>query len=98
MNESLQALLAPAKLGSRSEVLDHRPSLVPAASGIYAWYFQNIPKCVPTEGCHRHDGPVLLYVGIAPSRISTRSNLRRRIRNHSGGTARVSTLRFSLGG
>ena len=56
-----QGLLAPASLHTRSEVLA-RPSVVPAAPGVYAWYFDEIPRGVPTDGCHNFGGHTLQLV------------------------------------
>ncbi|MAE10304.1 MAG: hypothetical protein CL876_00015 [Dehalococcoidales bacterium] len=50
---------------SRDEVLI-RPCPIPAGSGVYGWYFREIPPQVPTEGCVQEDELTLLYVGIAP--------------------------------
>jgi hypothetical protein len=95
-------LLAPSRLWGRAEVLQ-RPSAVPAAPGVYAWYFTAVPPSVPLEGCHRVDGAVLLYVGISPKRPpvdgspGSHQTLRNRIRNHYRGNAAGSTLRLTLG-
>jgi len=56
------ALLSPQKLWSRKEVLSS-PSIVPAAPGVYAWYFKRAPANAPTEDCPTFEGKVLLYVG-----------------------------------
>src|SRR3982750_4095219 len=61
-----ESLLSPAHLYSRGEVLA-RPSPVPKAPGVYAWFFREIPPGFPTDNCVRHDGKTLLYVGISPS-------------------------------
>jgi len=45
-------LIPPDRLFSRAEVLQ-RPSPVPRAFGLYAWYFQEVPMFVPTDGCSR---------------------------------------------
>jgi GIY-YIG catalytic domain-containing protein len=102
MKRVLHALLRPARLWSREEVLS-RPSPVPAAPGIYGWYFRDIPPRVPTDDCVDLDGMKLLYIGISPNgppkhrgKPSTQ-NLRRRIRTHYRGDASRSTLRLSLG-
>lgn len=69
---------------------------MPAAAGVYGWYFREMPPGVPTRGCVRHDGLTLLYVGISPSRPRSGGTLRQRIRTHyrPGG---ASTLRRNLG-
>jgi hypothetical protein len=73
------------------------PSPVPRVSGLYAWYFREVPPGVPVNDCVVRDGLTLLYVGIAPSRIGSKSTLRRRIRQHYRSNAAGSTLRLTLG-
>ena len=96
------ALLAPARLWTRAEVLT-RPSPVPAEPGVYAWYFTTVPPGVPTEGCRSVDGAVLLYAGISPKRppangsAPSAQTLRNRVRYHFRGNAAGSTLRLTLG-
>src|SRR4051812_39622174 len=97
-----EALLAPAALLSRAEILA-RPCPLPALPGVYAWYFDEPPPGVPLSGCYRVLGRVLLYVGIAPkatvgatTRPSQRT-LRHRLRDHFCGNAEGSTLRLTLG-
>ncbi|MFG1711241.1 GIY-YIG nuclease family protein [Nonomuraea sp. M3C6] len=85
-------LLEPVKLWKATEVLT-RPSPVPAAAGIYGWYFAQPPH--PSLPADR-----LLYVGIAPRRMANRAskqNLRSRVRYHFRGNAEGSTLRLTLG-
>jgi hypothetical protein len=95
-------ILEPARLWSRAEVLAS-PSPVPREPGVYAWYFREIPPCVPTADCHRCGDLTLLYVGIAPkappmngARPSSQ-RLSDRIRYHYRGNAEGSTLRLTLG-
>ena len=64
-------LLTPARLFTRAEVLG-RPSPVPAAAGVYAWYFDDVPDRVPVDGCRTADGHTLLYVGISPKAAQRR--------------------------
>jgi len=93
----VEELTVQPPLYSRAELLD-RDSPLPSAPGLYAWFFEQAPRSVPTEECFRRDGATLLYVGIAPSRPTTKkSNLRSRIRQHLRGNASSSTLRLSLG-
>lgn len=96
--ESLK-LTEPSRLFTGDEVLG-RPSVVPAESGVYAWYFSVAPPAVPTQGCIRVEGSILLYVGISPrtftNKVSTQ-NLRSRLRYHYRGNAEGSTLRLTLG-
>lgn len=98
----MSRLLAPERLFTRAEVLA-RPSPVPAAAGVYAWYFDEVPDQVPVDGCRSADGHTLLYVGISPKRPSgdglklSRQTLRTRVRYHYRGNAYGSTLRLTLG-
>jgi hypothetical protein len=90
--EVIRALQHPARLRTRAEVLD-RPSPVPAVAGIYGWHFVTPPA-------EQLDANRLLYVGIAPRRMSSRTSsqsLRTRIRYHVRGNAEGSTLRLTLG-
>lgn len=97
-------LLCPANLFSRDEVLS-KPSPVPKAPGVYAWYFHAIPPRVPTSGCIASEFKTLLYVGISPSAPpengkgrSTQSLWHRvRYHYHYHGNAEGSTLRLTLG-
>ena len=95
-------LTRPEALLGRAEVLAS-PSPVPAAGGLYAWWFRGIPRGVETAGCERKDGLTLLYVGISPKeppangRAPSRSTLRQRLRTHYSGNAAGSTLRLTLG-
>jgi hypothetical protein len=95
-------LLRPARLWTREEVLA-RPSPVPAAAGIYTWYFTSLPLAVDTGGCVEVDGWRLLYVGISPKpppangTPASRQQLRSRLRQHYAGNAAGSTLRLTLG-
>ena len=89
----------PNELCSRSDVLSRRSS-VPAKNGLYAWYFSDVPKTVPTEGCLMVDGKKLLYIGVAPERAgksSSRQSLMRHIQHHYKGDAERSPLRRTLG-
>jgi hypothetical protein len=95
------ALLEPPHLYSRSDVLS-KPSPVPNAAGVYAWYFDEPPPQVPTAGTHRSGGHFLLYVGIAPRKPASsgevsKRTLRDRLRQHYALNAYGSTLRLTLG-
>jgi hypothetical protein len=96
------ALLNPARLWTRAEVLDS-PGPVPCSPGIYAWYFRKVPPGVPVDGCLTCEGLTLLYVGIAPKhppangRPGSSQTLRHSIRCHFRGNAEGSTLRLTLG-
>lgn len=95
-------LIHPTHLFSAPEVLD-KPPPVPKSPGVYAWYFDEVPPRVPTEGCHQVRGHTLLYVGIAPKapptsgKKASSTNLHQRIRYHLSGNAYGSTLRLTLG-
>jgi hypothetical protein len=95
-------LLRPERLYSRAEVLT-RPSAIPKTSGVYAWYFREIPDGVPVDGCIGHEDLTLLYTGIAPKPpprnggVPSRQTLCHRIRYHFRGNAAGSTLRLTLG-
>ena len=95
-------LLSPPHLFTAAEVLT-KPSPVPKVSGVYAWYFDEIPPGVPTDDCHTIEDWTLLYVGIAPKappangRPPSKTNLYQRVRYHLMGNAEGSTLRLTLG-
>jgi hypothetical protein len=94
-------VLKPQRVWSRSDVL--ATAAVPAAPGVYGWYFKEVPPGVPTAGCVTHGDRTLLYVGISPKRPPfnggkpSSQNLRTRIRYHYRGNAEGSTLRLTLG-
>ncbi len=95
----MENLANPLRLYTRTDVL-LRPCPVPAMSGGYAWFFKEIPRDVPLNGCIDVDNMVLLYVGISPDKIAkpnSKQNLRKRITNHYRGNAAGSTLRRTLG-
>jgi len=94
-------LLKPSRLWTRAEVLS-RPSPVPKAPGVYAWYFRAL-DCVPSSACLSCGEFRLLYIGISPSappmngKLPSRQSLYHRLRYHMQGNAEGSTLRLSLG-
>jgi len=94
-------LLKPARLWTRAEILS-RPSPVPKAPGVYAWYFRSL-HCVPSTACQLCGAFRLLYIGISPSappendKLPSRQSLCHRLRYHMHGNAEGSTLRLSLG-
>lgn len=97
----LDRIACPDRVWSRSEVLN-RPCPVTKESGIYAWYFRQIPPGVPSDGCVIHNGLRLLYIGISPTKRReglppSRQCLRDRVRYHYRGNADGSTLRLTLG-
>lgn len=101
-NDAAALLLRPCYLFTREEVLAN-PCPVPAEAGVYAWYFDDVPARVPTDGCVTLDHHTLLYVGISPGKPPTngrgpsRQTVRTRLRYHYRGNAYGSTLRLTLG-
>jgi hypothetical protein len=101
MNETISSLLQPEQLHEISVL--HRSSSIPRLSGIYAWYFTEIPPGVPIQECHRVLDHTLLYIGIAPKETRgttkpSRRTLHHRIyQDHIRGNAEGSTLRLTLG-
>ncbi|MGC9490551.1 MAG: GIY-YIG nuclease family protein [Thermovirgaceae bacterium] len=75
-----------------------RKRVIPDQRGVYAWFFEP-HKLGIRSGHYEHllDGKALLYVGVVPSTWYSKRTLPRRIRTHIRGTARQSTLRYSLG-
>ena len=62
-------LLVPQHLWTREEILA-KPSPVPKASGVYAWYFRKLDSIPPSLDCIGCGEFRLLYIGISPS-VST---------------------------
>jgi hypothetical protein len=91
-----QQILYPHKLWNREELLGFSSPL-PGKPGIYAWYFSSFPPEIPVHDVYSYQGLPLLYVGIAPSRPGSSSNLRKRIKQHLKSNAYGSTLRLTLG-
>jgi DNA-binding XRE family transcriptional regulator len=88
--------LTTGRMWSRAEVLSG-PSIVPDTSGIYGWYFRDLPAAELLTGCVQRHGLSLLYVGIAPKHASSASTLRKRIvENHFKARRGLSTLRLTL--
>lgn len=93
----LSQLLNPEIMtGARDIYL--RKIKLPDRRGIYAWFFEP-HKLGIRSGHYEHliDGKALLYVGVVPSVWYSKRKLPKRIRTHISGTARQSTLRYSLG-
>ncbi len=94
--------LLEAPLLSSAEV-SASPCPVPAATGVYGWWFSEIPDGVPIDGCERREDWVLLYVGISPKappgngKPPSSQTVRSRVRYHYRGNAEGSTLRLTLG-
>lgn len=97
----MNALLSQPMIGV--DEIRSRPCPIPAAPGVYGWWFDQIPAGVPTDGCIVRDGSTLLYVGISPKRPPTNGKppssqtVRSRVRYHCRGNAAGSTLRLTLG-
>ena len=66
---SIDSLTNPKVLYDRNAVLS-KPCPIPPESGVYAWYFRDIPNNVPLDKCITKDSLTLLYVGISPNKVS----------------------------
>jgi hypothetical protein len=96
MNESAHPIVEELR-GRQPVTLEaaREPSGIPAAPGFYAWWL--IDRTALPDVPLDDDPPHLLYVGIAPSRASSRATLRSRVvGNHVGGNLAASTFRRSL--
>jgi hypothetical protein len=101
MSDFSFAFRSASRLWSRNEVLA-RPSPVPKAPGVYAWYLRELPPGVPDADCVQCNSLTLLYIGIAPrppakNGIISRTTLQSRLRQHYASNASGSTLRRTLG-
>jgi hypothetical protein len=102
VSAEISAFVNQRRVYSRQQVLA-RPSPVPAAGGVYGWWFRRLPPLVDARDCRRHGDLVLLYAGISPRRPprngspSSQQTLRQRLRTHYAGNAEGSTLRTTLG-
>jgi hypothetical protein len=98
----VDAFLSPPRIWRRADVLS-RPSPVPAAPGVYGWWFDELPAAINVALCRRREDHFLLYTGISPKRPPmngrppSKSQLRQRIETHYTGNAEGSTLRKTLG-
>jgi NTP pyrophosphatase (non-canonical NTP hydrolase) len=101
-NTALAAFKNPARLVSRREFYS-KPCPVPESSGIYGWWFDQLPGAFEVERCETYHGSYLLYIGICPKQppksgqAPNKRTLRDRIREHFGLNAEGSTLRLTLG-
>lgn len=99
--DEVQASFLNAKQYTISECISHKSEL--PKSGIYGWYFakdvfKNAIVNVPYDGCVSNLDYYLMYVGIGPSRATSKKILSDRlIKNHFNGSARNSTVRKSIG-
>ena len=94
-DEALAALVRPTRWTTVNAIENDR-RVVPAAAGIYGWWFDTPPPGVPLQNAMQSDGRYWLYVGVAGGRAGSKRTLRRRITNHVRGPVRVSTLRRTL--
>ena len=70
---------------------------VPSDAGFYAWWLATDALPTVPRAPHATEPLSLLYVGIAPSRATSRATLRSRIlRQHARGNLAASTFRRSL--
>jgi hypothetical protein len=93
-----RALLSPKQFFRVDEIRE-RPSIVPAEAGVYGWWFLNELPGVPIDGTLQQGEWRLLYVGIAPSGLTSARKprtLRDRLKNHCRGPAKTSTVRRTL--
>lgn len=100
LSQGLAAILQPSSLFTPLRIINDL-RCVPSEPGVYGWWFDAVPKGIPFDRAPEFNGRRLLYVGIAPHRPSgsgkvSKSNLRRRLRQHCKGPIRTSTLRRSL--
>ncbi len=93
----LAELLDVKNLVAAADIYDRKRG-IPDQRGVYAWFFEP-HKLGIRSGHYEHllDGRALLYLGVVPSTWYSKRTLPRRIRTHVRGTARQSTLRYSLG-
>ena len=98
MDANPEAFFTNSELFS-CEQLAANQHIIPDRSGIYAWYFKEIPPgLVGIEKCYTREGLTLLYIGIVPKLPGGLRHLRHRIYgDHLTGNAYGSTLRRSLG-
>jgi hypothetical protein len=94
--DHLKALTKPNIRCSRSAVFA-KLCPVPTASGVYAWFFKEIPSITPTDGCIAHGGLTMLYAGISPKNEISSENICKRNTYYYRGNAEGSTLRLTLG-
>jgi hypothetical protein len=84
---------APMKVPTHS--VEEARAAAPEEPGFYAWWCDEdeLPHGVPLV---RHpELPLgLLYVGVAPDKDGSKSNLRKRLRQHTKGAIGSSTFRF----
>src|SRR5262249_31585844 len=85
-------LMKPSRLWTKAEVL-LKPSSVPKAPGVYAWFFRDLDAFIPSANCYAVGEFRLLYVGISPSappqngKLPSTQALFHRSRYHMNGNA-----------
>ncbi|MGA6209300.1 GIY-YIG nuclease family protein [Nocardia testacea] len=88
---------------TRAEVVLSRPNPVPAAPGVYGWWFRELPADIDISDCEVKDGLVLLYTSISPKKPPSKGrppssqHIRSRVTTHYTCNAAGSTLRLTLG-
>jgi hypothetical protein len=87
---TLNALTHPDAMHPWSDV--GTVCIPPTDTGIYGWWFSEVPPQVPIKDCVFHRGHRLLYVGIGDDR-----SLKERLSDHCHDDASRSTLRKTLG-
>ena len=89
---------AIAALTGRAQTLDIAKPHLPKTGGLYAWWIhKNALAGVPVNKHPTEQALDLLYVGIAPSGVTSKSTLRSRVvGNHMRGNIAASTLRRTL--
>ncbi len=95
-SKRFKQIFYPDKFWKREELLGF-DSPLPDKPGIYAWYFCSYPSVIPVHDVYHYQDIPLLYVGVAPSRPDSKSNLKKRIQQHFRSNAYGSTLRLTLG-
>jgi hypothetical protein len=91
----VSALVAPP---IKCELVLARRDLLPHKPGFYAWWVRRDALAEVPHTPHPHDDSIgLLYVGISPSRSSSRQTINGRVLgNHLRGNTGSSTFRFVL--
>jgi hypothetical protein len=102
MNSNFTPLISPPRIWTSREVLS-TPCPILKMSGVYAWFFKEIPPYIKVDECVKHKNLYLLYIGISPNspprngKQPSNQTIRDRIRYHYNGNAEGSTLRLTLG-
>jgi len=70
MQSEVDDFLTPRRIWRREDILS-RPSPIPAAPGVYGWWFDELPAPIDVALCRRWEDHFLLYTGISPKPGST---------------------------